>query len=61
VHQPFVAPNGHVALIEARWASDSSQATNTQAHVLDYQLAEALEAAIAHNVDAVSVWEGQQD
>jgi len=51
---PSLRPNGYVTPIEAV-LGERLVATyeRTQAHVLDYQLAEALEIAIAHNVDAV--------
>jgi len=51
---PSLRPNGYVAPIEAALGERLvASYERTQAHVLDYQLAEALESAIAHNVDAV--------
>ena len=51
---PSLRPNGYIAPIEVA-LGERLVATfeRTQAHVLDYQLAEALETAMAHNVDAV--------
>ena len=51
---PSLRPGGHVAPIESA-LGDCLVATyeRTQAHVLDYQLAEAFEIALAYDVDAV--------
>jgi NADP-dependent alcohol dehydrogenase len=52
--RPSLHSNGYVAPIEATLGERLvASYERTQAHVLDYQLAEALESAIAHNVDAV--------
>lgn len=51
---PSLRPNGYVAPIEAGLGERLvASYERTQAHVLDYQLTEALESAVAHNVDAV--------
>jgi alcohol dehydrogenase class IV len=51
---PSLRPSGYVAPVEAALGERLvASYERTQAHVLDYQLTEALESAIAHNVDAV--------
>ncbi len=51
---PSLRANGYIAPIEAALGERLVVSyERTLAHVLDYQLAEALETAIAHNVDAV--------
>jgi alcohol dehydrogenase class IV len=51
---PSLRANGHVATLEAALGQRLAAGyERTQSHVLDFQLAEALELAITHRVDAV--------